>query len=94
MTDAQMQLLKYLWVDFRLTAASRSILAPNGRVVCRVLDRTITECVNAHWITLDAQTARYRLTDAGRQRVLVKERVREFCRKLAGSSANIQSDPS
>lgn len=87
MTTAQLDLLKYLWVGFRLTAQSRSILAPNGKVVMRVLDRTITECVHHHWITLD-ETGRYRLTESGRQRVLVKERVRDFCRKLAGQSAN------
>lgn len=82
MSDAQMQLLKYLWVDFRLTAASRSVLAPNGRVVCRVLDRTITECVHHHWIALD-ETGRYRLTESGRQRVLVKERVRDLLNDLS-----------
>jgi hypothetical protein len=83
MTDAQLQLLKYLWVGFRVTAASRSVLAPNGKVVTRVLDRTITECVAAHWIALDPTTGRYRLTEAGRQRVLVKERVKEFLNDLS-----------
>lgn len=82
MSCAQIQLLKYLWVGFRLS--DRSVIAPNGKVICRVLDRTITECAHHGWIVLEE--TRYRLTDAGRQRVLVKERVREFAEQIAGES--------
>lgn len=84
MNASVLQLLKYLWVGFRLS--DRSIVAPNGKVVCRVLDRTITEA--SHLGLIAMQDDRYRLTDAGRQRVLVKERVRDFCTKLAGQSAS------
>lgn len=82
MNKAALDLLKYLYVKLRLTADSQSVVAPNGKVVTRVLTRTITECVHNGWIELDPATNRYRLTDAGRDRVLVKERVREFVSDL------------
>jgi len=81
MTTAHLDVLKYLWVGFRIE--DRSILAPNGKVVCRVLGRTLTELAHANLIEYDG--TRYRLTDAGRERVLVKERVRDFCDSLTHS---------
>jgi hypothetical protein len=87
MSKAHLDLLKLLWVGFRLTADSRSVLTRNGNVVARVLARTITECAHLGWIALDPSTARYRLTDAGRKRVLVKERVRSVFEHLADQSA-------
>lgn len=74
MNAAQLQLLKYLWVGFKLDG--QNVVAPNGKVVTRVLDRTITELSHAKLIAMEG--TRYVLTDAGRQRVLVKERVRDF----------------
>lgn len=74
MNKAQLDLLKYLWVGFKLDG--QNVVAPNGRVVCRVLDRTITELSHAGLIAMEG--TRYRLTDAGRDRVLVKERVNDF----------------
>lgn len=83
MNKSQLELLKYLWVGFKLDG--QNVVAPNGKVVTRVLDRTITELSHAKLIALDG--TRYRLTDAGRARVLVKERVRKFCSTTAETSA-------
>lgn len=83
MTTAQLDLLKYLWVGFRVQ--DRSILAPNGKVVARVLARTLTELSHAGLVTHDG--TRYRLTDAGRDRVMVKERVRMWQKTIAAESA-------
>jgi hypothetical protein len=89
MSKAHLDLLKYLWVGFRLDVDSQLVVAPNGKVVCRVLARTITECAYRGWIVVDPDSRRYqryRLTSAGRQRVLVKERVREFVQDLSNHS--------
>ena len=79
-SKAQMDLLGYLWIGCRLQ--DRSVIGKNGKVVARVLFRTITECTYHDWIEYDHDGQRYRLTDAGRDRVMVKERVREFCESL------------
>jgi len=85
MNKAALKVLKYLWVGFRVDPSTRCVFAPNGKVVARVLDRTITELVHHCLIALDPVASRYRLTDAGRQRVLVKERVRDFVDSITHS---------
>lgn len=83
MNAAVMELLKYLYVGFRLIG--QNVVVPNGKIVKRVLARTITEATHAGLIAFDPELDRYRLTDAGRQRVLVKERVNEFIDSITHS---------
>lgn len=91
MNASCLQLLKYLWVGFRLS--DRSVTAPNGKVVTRVLDRTITEASHAGFIVM--RDGRYRLTDAGREAILTRERVRDFAQQIAGESLGgmVYSEP-
>jgi hypothetical protein len=79
MTDQQLQILRYLYVGFRVEGTK--VTAPNGKLVQRVHATTVDELERRAWIQRDAEK-RYRLTTEGRARVLVKERVRDFINHL------------
>lgn len=83
MTTAHLEILRYLWAGLRLT--DKAVTAPNGKIVRAVRHATLQELLAKQWVEVDPTRAgEYRLTVGGRERALVKERVRDFAESFCG----------
>jgi hypothetical protein len=77
----ELRILRYLWAGLRLT--DKAVVAPNGKIVQAVRQATLTDLLARAWVEPDPNRAKhFRLTDAGRARALVRQRVEDFLSDL------------
>jgi hypothetical protein len=81
MTGRHIEIVRQMWAGLRLT--DKAVIAPNGNVVQRIRHQTLMDLKSMQWIEPDPTRAgHYRLTDAGKARALVKQRVEDFLNDL------------